>query len=173
MAQIHKSSRSKGGMASKLAAAKVATSHGHPTIIAPGRDDAVLDKIFAGEAIGTLFLPPQRSIRGRRRWIGTAATVSGSLMLDQGATRALCQGGSSLLAIGIRAVHGSFQRGSVVSMLDPFGKEVARGLSNYPSAEVAKILGQPSEKISEILGHRPYECVVHRNNLVLMTPANG
>lgn len=171
MAQIHKSSRSKGGMASKLAAAKVATSHGHPTIIAPGRDDQVLDKIFAGEGIGTLFLPPERSIRGRRRWIGTAATVSGSLVLDPGATKAVCQAGSSLLAIGIQAVHGTFQRGSVVSLVDPDGREIARGLSNYPSSEVAKILRQPSDKISEILGHRPYECVVHRNNLVLLTNA--
>lgn len=168
MAQSHQSSRSKGGMASKLAAAKVAALHGQPTIIAPGRDDQVLDKIFAGEPIGTLFLPPGRSIRGRRRWIGSAARVSGSLVLDQGAANALCNSGSSLLAIGIRSVSGSFQRGSVVAIFDPSGEEIARGLCNYPSSEMEKIIGQPSDKISEILGHRPYECVVHRNNLVLL-----
>ena len=168
MAQAHRSTHSKGGMASKLAAAKVAALHGQPTIIAPGRDDRVLDKIFSGEVIGTLFLPPNRSIRGRRRWIGTAARVSGSLVLDQGAADALRKSGSSLLAIGIRSLSGSFQRGSVVAMFDPQGQEIARGLCNYPSTEVEKIIGQPSEKISEILGHRPYECVVHRNNLVLL-----
>ncbi len=168
MAQSHQSSRSKGGMASKLAAAKVATSHGQPTIIAPGRDDQVLDKIFAGEPIGTLFLPPGRSIRGRRRWIGSAARVSGSLVLDQGAANALCNSGSSLLAIGIRSVSGSFQRGSVVAIFDPSGEEIARGLCNYPSSEMEKIIGQPSDKISRSSGHRPYECVVHRNNLVLL-----
>lgn len=168
MAQTHQSSRSKGGMASKLAAAKVATSHGQPTIIAPGRDDQVLDKIFAGEPIGTLFLTPGRSIRGRRRWIGTAARVSGGLVLDRGAAKAVCKLGSSLLAIGIRSVSGTFQRGSVVAIFDPDGQEIARGLCNYPSSEVEKIIGQPSDKISEILGHRPYECVVHRNNLVLL-----
>lgn len=169
MAQVHRSSRSKGGMASKLAAAKVATSHGQPTIIAPGRDDQVLDKIFAGEPIGTLFLPPPRSIRGRRRWIGTAANVAGSLVLDQGASQALRQSGSSLLAVGIKSVTGSFQRGSVVALRDSQGVEIARGLCNYPSDEVAKIIGQPSDKIGEILGYRPYECVVHRNNLVLLS----
>jgi glutamate 5-kinase len=80
--------------------------------------------------------------------------------------------GSSLLAIGITKVNGSFPCGSVVSMHDPSGQEIARGLSNYPSSEVEKIIGQPSDKISEILGHRPYESVVHRNNLVL-TGSNG
>jgi glutamate 5-kinase len=167
MAQDHRGSHSKGGMASKLEAARIATSHGHPTIIAPGRDDNVLDKIFAEVPIGTLFLPPAKSIRGRRRWIGSAARVSGSLSLDAGAAEAVCKKGKSLLAIGVTQVSGSFQRGSVVSLHDPSGQEIARGLCNYPSSEVEQICGQPSDKISEILGHRPYENVVHRDNLVL------
>lgn len=167
MAQARQGDHSKGGMASKLQAAQVATSHGQPTIIAPGRDDHVLDKIFSEVLIGTLFMPPAKSIRGRRRWISSAARVAGSLQLDSGAADAVCKNGSSLLAIGITQVHGSFQRGSVVSLHDPSGQEIARGLSNYPSSEVEKILGQPSDKISEILGHRPYENVVHRNNMVL------
>ncbi len=167
LAQDHRATNSKGGMASKLEAAHIATSHGHPTIIAPGRDDKVLDKIFSEVAIGTLFLPEAKSIRGRRRWIGSAARVSGSLMLDAGAADAVFQRGSSLLAIGITKVDGSFQRGSVVALHDPSGQEIARGLSNYPSSEIEKILGQPSDKIGDILGHRPYESVVHRDNLVL------
>jgi glutamate 5-kinase len=170
MAQAHRQTSSKGGMASKLEAAQIATSHGHPTIIGPGRDDQVLDKIFAEQPIGTLFLPPAKSIRGRRRWIGLAARVSGSLILDQGAVEAVCKKGSSLLAIGIKQVNGSFQRGSVVSLLDSDGHEIARGLCNYPSTEVEKILGQQSDQIAEILGHCPYENVVHRDNLALTNP---
>lgn len=168
LAEDHSDTHSKGGMASKLQAARLATSHGHPTLIAPGHDDQVLDKVFAEQPVGTLFLAPQKSIRGRRRWIGTAARVAGSLMLDEGAVRAVCKKGSSLLAIGITEVNGQFQRGSVVSLFDQAGKEIARGLCNYPSTEVARILGQPSDKIADILGHRPYESVVHRDNLTLI-----
>jgi glutamate 5-kinase len=168
LAEDHTGTHSKGGMASKLHAARLATSHGHPTIIAPGHDDRVLDKVFAQQPIGTLFLAPQKSIRGRRRWIGTAARVAGSLILDEGAVKAVCENGSSLLAIGITEVNGQFQRGSVVSLFGHAGKEIARGLCNYPSTEVARILGQPSDKIAEILGHRPYESVVHRDNLTLI-----
>ncbi len=168
MAGDHTAVDSKGGMTSKLEAAQVATSHGHPTIIASGRDDEVLDKIFDKQPIGTLFHSPHKSIRGRRRWIGSAARVEGSLQLDAGAANAVCKKGSSLLAIGITKVDGSFRRGSVVSIVDPDGNEIAKGLCNYPSSEVKKILGKPSDQIAEVLGHRPYESVVHRDNLVLM-----
>lgn len=173
LAQDHRATHSKGGMASKLEAARIATSHGHPTIIAPGHDDEVLDKVFSEVPIGTLFLPPEKSIRGRRRWIGGSARVDGSLVLDDGAARAVCEQGSSLLAIGITNVNGEFQRGSVVSLFTPAGKEIARGLCNYPSTEVARILGKPSEQIAEILGHRPYESVVHRDNLTLIQAADA
>ncbi len=169
MAQDHTGGVSKGGMASKLNAARIATSHGHPTIIAPGHDDQVLDKIFAGEEIGTLFLPPPKSLRGRRRWIGSSATVNGTIHLDAGATRAVLNKGSSLLAIGIKKVDGDFKRGSVVAIVDPDGNEIARGLSNYPSSEVAKIMGLASDKIADVLGHRPYENVVHRDNMAVQT----
>ena len=167
LAQDQQSTHSKGGMSSKLEAAQVATSHGQTTIIAPGRDDQVLDKIFSGVPIGTLFIPPEKSIRGRRRWISSAARVSGSLTLDQGAVDAVCNQGRSLLAIGITDSSGAYQQGSVVSIHNTTGQEIARGLTNYPSSDVHKIIGQPSECISEILGHRPYENVVHRDNLVL------
>ncbi len=169
MASDHTASDSKGGMASKLEAAQVATSHGHPTIIASGRDDDVLDKIFDNQPVGTLFLPPEKSIRGRRRWISSAARVEGTLHVDNGAASAVCKRGSSLLAIGVTKVGGSFKRGSVVSIVDPKGNEIAKGLSNYPSKEVEKILGKPSDQIADTLGHRPYESVVHRDNLVVST----
>ncbi|QDT13605.1 glutamate 5-kinase [Planctomycetes bacterium K23_9] len=167
LAQDRTSTVSKGGMASKLAAAQIATSYGHSAIIGPGRDDTVLDKIMAGEKIGTLFVANDKSIRGRRRWIGNAAAVAGTLHLDAGAARAVRQTGSSLLAIGIKQVDGTFKRGSVVAIVDDQGNELARGLCNYPSDEVEKILGQASDQIAEILGHCPYENVVHRDNLTL------
>lgn len=167
LARDRVSMSSKGGMASKLHAAETATSHGHPTIIGPGRDDTVLDKIFRGEDVGTLFLPTSRGIRGRRRWIGSAAHVEGKLTIDDGATRAIAQQDRSLLAIGIRGVSGDFRRGAVVSLCDAQGNEIARGLTNYPSDEVEKIRGLASDKIAEVLGHRPYEVVVHRDNLVV------
>ena len=161
------SNSSKGGMASKLKAAQMATRHGHPTFIAPGRNDDVLDKIMAGESIGTLFLPPMQTIRGRRRWIGAAAPLAGTLQLDAGAANALIKRGGSLLAVGVTEVHGSFGAGGIVAMLDPYGTEIARGLCNYRSSDVIKILGQPSDRILEVLGYCPYESVVHRDNLVL------
>lgn len=167
MAQTHRASSSKGGMASKLEAAQAANSLGHPMIIAAGRDDQVLDKIFSEQPVGTLFLPPAKTVRGRRRWISSAARVAGSLILDAGAVAAVRNQGSSLLAIGITQVNGAFQRGSVVSLLDQDGQEIGRGLCNYPSTEVEKILGQQSDQITEILGHMPYDNVVHRDNLVL------
>ncbi|KAA1261804.1 Glutamate 5-kinase [Rubripirellula obstinata] len=168
MAQVNRQSSSKGGMASKLEAAAIAASHGHPTVIAPGRDDRVLQKILAGEEIGTLFLADQDgSVRGRRRWIGASAEVDGAVTIDDGASRAVKHCGSSLLAIGITKVRGPFKRGSVVSLRDRDGNEVARGLCNYSSGDVEKIRGKASDEISEILGHCPYESVVHRDNLVL------
>jgi glutamate 5-kinase len=168
LAQDHKSNTSKGGMASKLRAAETAISYGHPTIIAPGRDDTVLDRIMAGHDVGTLFLPPPKAIRGRRRWISTSANVEGTLVLDQGAVRAVEEKASSLLAIGVKLVKGEFRRGAVVSLQDQSGREIARGLTNYPSEEITMILGLPSEKIAAVLGHRPYEVVVHRDNLVIL-----
>ena len=167
MARDHRGGLSKGGMASKLEAARLATSHGHPTIIGPGRSDRVLQDLLAGKNVGTLFLPPNKSIRGRRRWIGGSARVEGELHLDAGAVNAVKEKGKSLLAIGITRVIGSFEAGAAVVLKDADGNEVAKGLCNYGFAEVQKILGKSSDQITELLGHRPYESVVHRDNLVL------
>jgi glutamate 5-kinase len=161
------SSSSKGGMTSKLNAAATAATYGHPTIIAPGKDDQVLQKIMAGETIGTLFLAKPRSLRGRRRWIGSAARVEGGLRLDAGATKAVVEKGASLLAVGITDVEGTFSRGSVVRLIGHDGKEIGRGLSNYPSREVLLIKGLSTDQISEVLDYRPDESVVHRDNLAL------
>lgn len=171
-AQSHRGNVSKGGMASKLKAAQIATSHGHPTVIGSGREEDALDRLFRGELVGTLFVPHRSSIRGRRRWIGGHADVAGTLSLDEGASRAVRDQRRSLLAIGIIAVGGDFKRGSVVTLCDPNGAEIARGLCNYSAEEVTRIIGQPSDRIADILGHRPYENVVHRDNLVVASGAD-
>lgn len=158
---------SRGGMMSKLRAALQATSYGHPTIIAPGREDTVLDQIAASKSIGTLFLPGERTVRGRRRWIGSTAPVAGQLIIDDGAAKAISKQGASLLAVGIRAVKGKFLRGSVVSIHSLSGEEVARGLVNYRSEDILAIRGVASDQIPTILGRCPYECVIHRDNMAV------
>ncbi len=167
MANDKASSVSKGGMEGKLRASRLANSHGHPTIIGPGRQADVLDQIFAGGRVGTLFIPPKRALRGRHRWIGSAAVVQGTLHLDAGAARAITNQGRSLLAVGIVRVEGTFSHGDVVSLCDPNEQEIARGLVNYRSHELSLIAGRSNAEIETILGHRPYENVIHRNNLVL------
>ncbi|WP_231602599.1 glutamate 5-kinase [Neorhodopirellula pilleata] len=167
MAKDTLSAVSKGGMEGKLRASRLANSHGHPTIIGPGRQDDVLDRIFASESVGTLFIPPKRTLKGRRRWIASAANVQGVLHLDAGAVEAIRDKGRSLLAVGIVRVDGTFSHGDVVSLLTPEGEEIARGLSNYRSSELSLIARRSNLEIEAILGHRPYENVIHRNNLVI------
>lgn len=169
MACDTKNSVSKGGMSSKLAAAQVATSHGHSVIIAPGRDDRVLEKILAGKTVGTLFQAEEKAIRGRLRWIDTSAEVRGKLHVDKGAAKAVFSDGMSLLAIGIVRVEGVFRRGSIVVIVDHKGRHIARGLINYTSDEAKKIQGIPSSQIDEILGHCPYDTVIHCDNIAINT----
>ena len=163
---------SRGGMASKLQAAKIATSAGENVIIANGRQDDVLERIVAGEEVGTLFVAEGPAITPRKRWIGWSASPNGQLVLDAGACKAINAKGKSLLAVGVVEVAGGFAKGDVVALVDESGQEFARGLINYTAEEMRKIAGQPKERIAELLGHCPYEVVVHRNNLVVLS-ANG
>jgi glutamate 5-kinase len=164
-----KTGLSKGGMASKLRAARMVTSAGENVIIASGRDPQVLGRIFAGETVGTLFLAQGKSLTPRKRWIGfSAQQPSGRITLDAGARRAIADQGRSLLAIGITHVEGAFEKGDVVSVMDPDGKEIARGLINYSASDIAKIKGLKSDRITEVLGHRPYEEVIHRDNMAIL-----
>lgn len=160
---------SRGGMASKLEAARLIVSAGENVIIANGRRPNVLTDIFAGEIVGTLFLAQRPAVASRKRWIGLTAQPCGKLYLDGGAHQAIAQHGKSLLAIGIRRIDGIFQSGDVVSLCDPTEVEFARGLSNYGSEELRRIAGQPSDEIVKILGHCPYDEVVHRDNLVILS----
>jgi glutamate 5-kinase len=162
---------SKGGMASKIAAARMVTEAGADCIIASGRGDEILQRIFSGESVGTLFATRAATMPARKRWLGWSADCRGSLLVDAGARDAIIGRGSSLLAAGIRGVVGSFADGDLVSLATcnpcshtadtPF----ARGLVNYSADEVRRIAGLKTEKIGEVLGTFPYEEVIHRDNL--------
>lgn len=158
---------SKGGMGSKLKAAQFVTGSGSPVIIASGREENVLLRLAQSEQLGSLFLPQSRSLAPRKRWIGFSAQCNGQVHVDDGAVRAIVTEGRSLLAIGIKDVEGKFEKGDIVSIVAPDGREIARGLINYSAAEVRQIRGCRSPRIAEILGKRPYEEVVHRDNMAI------
>ncbi len=158
----------RGGMATKLRAARVAARSGTATVIASGREAKVLERVARGERVGTLLVPSQEPHAARKRWLAGQMQVRGRLVLDRGAVRALREGGKSLLAVGVRAVEGRFSRGEVVACVDEAGGEVARGLVNYSSEETRRILGQPSSRFEAILGYRDEEELIHRDNLVLL-----
>ena len=156
---------SKGGMASKLEAARIATTAGENVVIACGHQPSVLRDVIDGRTVGTLILAQGKSISPWKRWIGFTAQPRGRMVLDAGAHRAIQKQGGSLLPIGIVSVEGSFQKGDVVSLHSPAGREFARGLTNYPATEVLRIAGHNSERIAEVLGHHPYDEVIHRDNI--------
>jgi glutamate 5-kinase len=164
-----KNSVSIGGMASKLEAARIATTAGENVIIASGRTPGALRAIFQAEPVGTLFLSQGKSVSPWKRWIGFTAPPRGRYILDAGACQAIARDGRSLLPIGIRGVEGSFHKGDVVAMINEAGLEIARGLTNYNDADARKIAGLRSERIAESLGHCPYVEVVHRDNLLVTT----
>jgi glutamate 5-kinase len=160
---------SRGGMASKLEAARLAVLAGESVVIANGRRPNVLVDILAGEPVGTLLLAQGPAVTSRKRWIGLTAQPCGRLILDAGAQNAVQHQGRSLLAIGVRRVEGIFQKGDVVSLCGEDDHEFARGLINYGSEEMRRISGQAKEQIVQILGHRPYDEVVHRDNLAIVS----
>ncbi len=162
-----KSSLGTGGMRSKLRAARLATSAGESVIMANGAIPGVLDAIFAGEPVGTLFVAHGSSMPSWKRWLGYTARPKGLLLVDAGARQAVEKKGRSLLPIGVVRVQGEFEKGDVISLCDLDGQEFARGLTNYPSTDAGKILGMRTEQIADILGDLPYEEIVHRDNLVV------
>jgi glutamate 5-kinase len=162
-----KTGLSKGGMASKLEAARIATTAGENVIIASGREPGNLARIVAGEPIGTLFIAQGQTVRSWKRWIGFTAQPRGHLVLDDGARRAIEKQGRSLLAIGVLNAVGNFKKGDVVGIQDSFGEEFARGLTNYSLDDILKIKGLKTEQIAPALGHCPYDEVIHRDNMAL------
>lgn len=162
-----RSTRSRGGMSSKLQAAQSVTTSGGSVIIANGDDVKILTKICAGSEVGTVFFPKGR-LHARKRWLGFAPVSRGSVTVDSGAAVALLQKGKSLLPIGVVAVAGKFNQGDIVAVRDDRGKEIARGLTNYGSDDLEKILRRKSREIAKILGGCPYEEAMHRDNIQII-----
>jgi glutamate 5-kinase len=162
------SALAKGGMLTKVLAAKRAARSGAHTVIASGREERVLLRIAAGERIGTLLAAGTLPIAAKKQWLADHLNVTGSVELDDGAVKALASGGRSLLPIGVTGVTGEFERGAVVACRDLRGREVARGLVNYSSEETRRIMRKPSAEIEAILGYVDEPELIHRDNLVLL-----
>jgi len=162
------SSLGTGGMPSKLRAARLATAAGESVIMVNGSVDGILDQVFSGEPVGTLFLPHGQDVPAWKRWLGFTARTRGTLRVDAGAKRALIEQGKSLLPVGVIAVDGDFGKGDVVSIRDETGIEIARGLCNYSSEDASRLLGKNTEQIVNLLGSASYPELVHRDNLVVV-----
>ncbi len=157
----------RGGMATKIRAARLAARSGTCTLIAPGREADVLRRLRRGEELGTLLRANQAPIAAHKQWLAGHLQLKGRLTCDPGAVRALREQGRSLLPVGVKAVAGEFRRGEVVACVDEAGHEIARGLVNYNADEVRQILGQPSGRIEEILGYVAEPELIHRDDMVV------
>lgn len=158
----------RGGMLTKVRAARVAARSGADTLILGGRTERALVRARTGEPLGTLLHASQEPQAARKRWIAGQLQTRGTLVLDDGAVRVLRNSGKSLLPVGVKAVKGKFTRGDMVVCTTASGEEVARGLVNYNAEEARKIIGRPSSDILKLLGYKDDDELVHRDNLVLM-----
>jgi glutamate 5-kinase len=161
----------RGGMATKVRAARIAARSGAATVVASGGVANIITQVMAGESVGTYFISDIEPMLARKRWLAGQLQIKGSLCLDAGAVNALKYEGKSLLAVGVIAVTGDFGRGELVSCLNEHGLEIARGLINYQSSDMHLIAGQSSAQFERILGYADDAEVMHRDNIVLM--ANG
>ncbi|MGB4673974.1 MAG: PUA domain-containing protein, partial [Azovibrio sp.] len=156
-----------GGMITKVLAAKRAARSGAHTVIASGREADVIERLAAGEAIGTLLLSRTEPLAAKKQWLADHLQTAGQLYLDPGAVKAL-QTGKSLLPIGVLSVIGEFERGAAVACIAPDGREVARGLANYGSSDARRIARHPSQEIESLLGYVDEPEMIHRDNLILL-----
>ncbi len=157
----------RGGMTSKLQAAKKAAAAGIPTLIANGLTDGILARIFSGNEVGTLVLPQTHKLKSRQYWLAYNVTPQGAILVDQGAHQALALHHKSLLPIGIVEVFGGFGKGAPVQLLDPEGRPFAMGLTNYSARDIGRIKGRHTKEIAQSLGYQGYDEVIHRDNLVI------
>ena len=157
-----------GGMVTKVAAAKLATSFGVTVVVADGREPDVILRLAKGESVGTRFLPSSSKRESRKRWMLSGLSTKGKLVVDSGAARALKKQNRSLLAAGIKDLEGDFKRGAIVNIYDPEGSRLGCGISNYSSVDLKVIKGAHSGKIVNLLGYDYGSEVVHRNNLVVL-----
>lgn len=158
----------RGGMVTKLRAARLAARSGTQTVIAGGRLPDVMARVTGGENLGTWLRSGRRPDTARKQWLASMLQVQGSVELDAGAVRVLRESGRSLLPVGVRGVSGAFHRGDLVSCRDSEGREIARGLVNYSAAETREVMGSPSSAIEGILGYAGDPELIHRDNLVLV-----
>ena len=155
----------RGGMKTKLEAAKLVTRFGGKVLIANGKIPYIITRIFSGEDLGTMFIPTNENLSGKKRWIGYATNVRGKLIVNEGARKAVLEGNTSLLPIGIVKVENEFIQGEVVSVCDETGREFARGMVNYNSEECRKLIGAHSDLIVNILGYKNYDAIITRDNI--------
>lgn len=163
------SARGTGGMATKIQAAKAATSSGIHLVIASGTEKNAITRVLQGEELGTLFMSRENRLQFRKRWLAFGAKIAGSIVVDDGCAKAIRKaGGCSILPAGVFAVQGEFLPGSTVSVIDKDAHELARGLVHYSSAELEQIKGCNSGEIANILGHKNFDEVIHRDDLVIL-----
>lgn len=158
----------RGGMTTKISAARLAARSGTVTHIANGREDSVLLRLANGEQLGTRLTNQRKPITSRKQWLAGSLTVKGRVMLDEGAKNALLKTGVSLLPVGVTKIDGVFERGDLVSCVDSQNREIARGLSNYSSEEASKIVGKSSSAIPDILGYGGDNELIHYDDLVIL-----
>lgn len=163
------SARGTGGMATKIQAVKAATSSGIHLVIASGTEKNAITRVLQGEELGTLFVSRENRLQFRKRWLAFGAKIAGSIVVDDGCAKAIRKaGGCSILPAGVFAVQGEFLPGSTVSVIDKDAHELARGLVHYSSAELEQIKGCNSGEIANILGHKNFDEVIHRDDLVIL-----
>jgi glutamate 5-kinase len=161
------SDRSRGGMKTKIEAAKIAVNSGGKAIIANGKEPGIIQKIIRGEEIGTIFLP-EKHLSSKKRWIAFASSITGKIIVNIGAKNALINKNASLLPAGVIDVKNKFNVGDVVSILDENGLEFARGMTNYCSEEAIKLIGLHSDEIHEVLHYKNYDALISRDNIVIL-----
>lgn len=157
----------RGGMETKLKAARLVTRFGGKVLIANGKQPFVIKRIFEGEDLGTMFLPSNENLSDKKRWIGYATNIIGKIIVNKGAKEALLAE-KSLLPIGVVEVKNTFKKGDVISILDEENNEIARGIVNYDSDSCKKVIGCHSDNIAEILGFKNYDAIITRDNITIL-----
>lgn len=158
----------RGGMETKLRAARLVTRFGGKVLIANGKQPYIIKRIFDGEDLGTMFLPSNENLSDKKRWIGYATNIIGKIIVNDGAKQALISGEKSLLPIGVIEIKNSFKKGDVISILDEDKNEFARGIVNYDSDSCKKVIGCHSDNIAEILGFKNYDAIITRDNITIL-----
>jgi glutamate 5-kinase len=158
----------RGGMVTKIRAARLAARSGAATVIVSGKPQDVITSVFHGDEQGTYLIPNIAPLAARKQWLAGQLQLKGSVTLDDGAVKILQSAGKSLLAVGVKAIQGSFRRGDLVSCLDCNGHEIARGLINYGFEDASKIIGKSSHEFEALLGYADDDELIHRDNLVLI-----